>query len=131
MKINCKFTKADDEKRLVFGFASVAADVDNQPVVDSQGDVISIDELERAAYNFVLEQGTAGEMHERTGVGELIESFVVTPEKSELLGLDNVPFGWWVGFRVTDDDVWAKIKAGNYQMLSIAGSATEEEISND
>ena len=130
MKLKCKFTKADDERRLAFGFASVA-EVDGQPVVDSQGDVISIDELETAAYNFVADSRTAGLMHEKTGVATLIESFVITPEKAEIFGLDNVPFGWFVGFKVTDDATWQRIKSGELGMFSIGGRANRKELNND
>ena len=31
--------------------------------------------------------------------------------------------GWWIGFKVTDDDVWAKVKDGTYPMFSIEGEA--------
>lgn len=35
----------------------------------------------------------------------------------------TVPTGWWIGFKVTDDDVWAKVKDGTYPMFSIEGEA--------
>ncbi len=127
MKIVAKIAKADEH--LIFGWASVAADEDGIPVVDSEGDVIPISELEQAAYRFVEFSGAGGEMHSKIGVAQLVESFVVTPEKMEALELQgSIPLGWWVGFRVTDDDVWAKIKSGVYTMFSIGGRARREEL---
>ena len=127
MKIVAKIAKADEH--LIFGWASVAADEDGIPVVDSEGDVIPISELEQAAYRFVEFSGSGGEMHSKMDVAKLVESFVVTPEKLATLGLiGEMPLGWWVGFRVTDDDVWAKIKSGVYTMFSIGGRATREEL---
>lgn len=127
MKIVAKIAKADEH--LIFGWASVAADEDGIPVVDSEGDVIPISELEQAAYRFVEFSGSGGEMHSKMDVAKLVESFVVTPEKLATLGLiGEMPLGWWVGFRVTDDDVWAKIKSGVYTMFSIGGRARRENL---
>ena len=48
-----KVAKSDDEERLVFGWASVAERASGEQIVDWQGDIVEIDELERAAYDFV------------------------------------------------------------------------------
>ena len=122
--------KSDDDRRLVFGWASVAVRVTGEVIEDSQEDVIDIAELEQAAYNYVADFGTAGEMHERGGVGLLIESAVFTKEKAAALGIPDghMPEGWWVGFRIDDDEVWQKIKDGTYSMFSIEGTATREQI---
>jgi hypothetical protein len=66
-------TKADDDKRQVFGWASVAARVTGEVIEDYQDDIVEIDELEKAAYEYTADFGTAGEMHERGGVGVLIK----------------------------------------------------------
>lgn len=127
MKIVAKIAKADEH--LIFGWASVAADEDGIPVVDSEGDVIPIAELEQAAYRFVEFSGAGGEMHSKIGVAHLVESVVFTPEKLATLGLTGeIPLGWWVGFRVTDEAVWQKIKSGVYSMFSIGGRARREEL---
>ena len=55
--------KSDDERRLVFGWANVAVRVDGEQIVDWQEDLIDPEELEKAAYEYVAEFGTAGEMH--------------------------------------------------------------------
>lgn len=130
MQITGKIAKADAERCLVFGWASVAADVDGNTVVDHAGDVIPIDELERAAYNFVRYYGYGCEMHERDDVVAcVVESMVFTPDKIAALGLEGkVPVGWWVGFKVTDADVWQKIRSGAYSMFSIGGRAVRSEL---
>jgi hypothetical protein len=117
--------KSDDGKRLVFGWASIAARVDGEIIEDFQEDIIEIDVLEKAAYDFTADFGTAGEMHERGGVGRLIESAVFTKEKAAAMGIPDgvMPEGWWVGFRIDDEKVWRKIKDGTYSMFSIEGTA--------
>lgn len=132
MKISGKIAKTDATKKLVFGWASVAKDATGREIIDAEGDVVSIEELERAAYEYVSDVRKVGEMHETLGVGELVESMMFTPEKLELLGLDEqFTQGWWVGIRVTDDKVWDKLKRGEYKMFSIGGRASREEISDD
>ena len=92
---------------------------------DCVGDIIDVEELEQAAYNFVELYREGGEMHERGGCAVLVESVIFTPEKIAAMGIPEgtVPTGWWIGFKVTDDDVWAKVKDGTYPMFSIEGEA--------
>ena len=125
-----KIVKSDSEKRQVFGWGSVAARASGDVIQDWQDDIIDIDELEQAAYAFTKDYATAGEMHERGGVGDLIESIVFTKAKTSALGLidGTLPEGWWIGFQITDDEVWQKIKQGDYGMFSIEGTAARQEV---
>lgn len=127
-----KFTvmKSDDDKRLVFGWANVAVRVDGEQIVDWQEDAIDIDELEKAAYEYMADFGTAGEMHIRGDIGRVVESIVFTKEKADALGIpqDALPEGWWIGFKISDDEVWEKIKNGEYTMFSIEGKAVREPM---
>lgn len=121
--------KQDDDRMLVFGWLSIATDKDGGVVVDSQGDIIPPEELEKAAYDYVLHARDAGEMHQRTGIGRLVESMVFTKEKQEVLGIPTgvLPeHGWWIGFKIDDVDVWKKIKSGSYRAFSIGGKAKRE-----
>nr|DAY82533.1 MAG TPA: serine protease [Caudoviricetes sp.] len=120
--------KSDDEKRLVFGWASVAQEESGNTLVDLAGDVIEPEVLEQAAYDFVRLYREGGEMHERGGCATLVESCVFTQDKKAALGIpdDALPVGWWIGFKVTDDEVWEKVKSGEYPMFSIEGTAVRE-----
>jgi hypothetical protein len=40
----------------------------------------------------------------------------------------TVPLGWWVGFRVTDDEVWKAVKDGRYRMFSVHGRGTRKAL---
>lgn len=122
--------KVDADRNIVFGWANIAVRKDGQQVVDTQGDMIDAAELEEAGYNFVLNFRSTGEMHKGDSKGELIESFVVTPEKLQKMGLpaDSLPIGWWVGFHISDDAVFAKVKEGKYSAFSIQGKAVREEV---
>jgi hypothetical protein len=133
-----EIAKVDADKRQVFGWASVS-EISGRPVVDLQGDIVPIEETEKAAYRYVLESRKGGDMHARVTKGfdspkhtaDMIESFVVTPEKLSKMGLpaDALPHGWWVGFHVNDDAQWAMVKSGERTGFSIHGSGTRTPVS--
>lgn len=130
LKGRYKIMKSDDEKMLAFGWASVSMRVDGELIEDWQNDIVEPEELEKAAYDYVLLYREGGEMHERGGAAILIESVVFTEEKMQVMGIPTgtLPIGWWIGFKVTDKEVWEKVKDGTYNMLSIEGEAERVEI---
>lgn len=133
---------------LIFGFANVsvskstAAAPGGEQFYDLQNDSVPPDELEAGAYDYVLEAREADEMHKGGVKGMLVESMVFTPDKLEKFATDpttgeiNIadlmvlkrifPPRWWVGFKV-DPDAFAKVKSGEYRMLSVAGEADRVE----
>lgn len=127
-----KIAKIDADRKLAFGWANVAIRTSGEQIQDWQDDILDPDELEQAAYRFVRLYRDGGEMHQRGGIAELVESIVFTKEKQAALGLPPglLPEGWWIGFQVTDDGVWEKVKDGTYSMFSIEGTAKRVE-SND
>lgn len=124
--------KADEDKRLIFGWASVSIRVDGNQVLDLQKDLIDPEDLEEAAYAYVLEFRDSGEEHIATmrKKGRLVESVVFTKEKMRAMGIPEgiVPEGWWIGFYIDDDEAWQKVKNGTYQMFSIEGQGIRKEI---
>lgn len=129
-KVNGRFkiAKSADEKRLAFGWASIAKDESGEDLIDLADDIIEPEVLENAAYEFVRLYREGGEMHERGGCATLVESVVFTSEKMRSMGIPEgtLPTGWWIGFYVTDDEVWDKVKSGEYPMFSIEGEAIRE-----
>lgn len=130
IKSRFRIMKSDDKKMLAFGWANVSMRVDGELIEDWQADIIEPEELENAAYEYVLLYREGGEMHERGGVAVLIESVVFTEEKMQAMGIPagTLPVGWWIGFKITDKDVWEKVKNGTYQMFSIEGEAERVEV---
>lgn len=125
--------KSDDEKMQSFGWANISITADGEVLEDLQHDIIEPEELEQAAYKFVDLYREGGEMHIRGGVARLIESAVFTKEKMEAMGIPEgtLPTGWWIGFQVTDADVWEKVKDGTYSMFSIEGEAKRVEVEDE
>lgn len=124
--------KSEDDKRLVFGWASVALTVDGEALEDRQSDMIDPEDLEEAAYDYVLNFRDTGEEHIQSmrKRGKLVESCVLTREKQRAMGIPEgiVPVGWWIGFHIDDDDAWQRVKNGTYQMFSIEGKANREPV---
>lgn len=134
-KVSGRFSiqKSSDEKRLAFGWASIALDEQGNQLEDQQQDIIEPETLEEAAYRFVRLYREGGEMHERGDCAVLVESVVFTKEKMAAMGIPEgtLPVGWWIGFYVTDDDVWEKVKSGEYPMFSIEGKAEREPVEEE
>lgn len=120
--------KSGDEQRMVWGWASVV-ERDGQPVIDHQGDIIPVSEIQKAAHRFVCEARVGKAMHDGEPVATMVESMVVTKEGLSAflksLGIEppETPpmLGWWVGFRVDDDATWEKVKEGKLRAFSIGG----------
>ena len=125
-----RIQKSNDEKMQAFGWASVAITENGETIEDWQGDLLEPEELEKAAYNYVRLYREGGEMHIRGGTAVLIESIVFTNEKMQAMGIPEgvLPVGWWIGFQVTDQEVWEKVKDGTYSMFSIEGEAGRVEV---
>jgi len=122
--------KADEARQIVFGWAYVAEDAQGQRVLDHSGEFVTKEDLEDTAYVFNMAFREGDERHTETVAAHLIESFVVTDEKLEQMGLakDALPRGWWTGWYVPDRAVWDKVASGEYQMLSIGGVSEREAV---
>ena len=124
--------KMEPDKMLVFGWGNVAVDADGTQIEDLQGDVIDPEELEKAAYDHVLNFRSTGERHD-PGLrrkGRLVESCVFTKEKQAAIGIPPgiVPEGWWVGYKIDDSAAWEKIKNGEYQSFTVEGKGKRTPI---
>lgn len=113
--------KADDEKRIVYGIAL-------QPEVeDSQGDVVSADEIEKAAHDWLLKSRLIGDSHRRPAKAEVVESFIA-PVDMEIGGQQVKKGSWVMGIRIQDPNLWAAVKEQEYTGLSIGGFAVREQV---
>ena len=128
--IRFTISKALDEQQLVIGWAAVVTKSNGERIVDLQGDVISIVEIEKAAHRAMSfgGRGKGGEQHENMGIGDIVESFVVSKERREALGFGEGPEGWIVALKIHDPKVWAKVKSGEYSELSFRGPARARQV---
>lgn len=137
-KLSGNICKVDEDRRNVFGWAYLSKQADGTQVVDHSGDIIDDDalpSLEDAVYRYAKDVRSGDVMHETFGVSQLIESFVLTKDKADRMGLgEDVPTGVWVGYHFPPDDggpsdeAWGKVKSGELKAFSIVGSGRREDI---
>jgi cation transport regulator ChaB len=128
-----KAVETEEDEGIVFGWASVMTK-GGKPVKDDEDEIILPEDIEKAAYEFVINYRDQSDTHLYIGVGILCESMVLTKAKQEMLGIDLGMEAWWVGFKVNKanfPEVWEKIKKGEYPMFSIGGFAEKEEYDGE
>lgn len=119
--------KADEEQQMVWGWAYLCKDENGQQIVDHGGDVVSMQEIQKAAEDFILSSRVGGVMH-KDQAGHVSQSVVVTDDLAQALGMMTKKRGWLIGFKVTDPDTWDGVKSGKFKAFSIGGTATTEKI---
>ena len=115
---------------MVSAWYSVVTDENGDPIEDTQGDIIDISDLEDADIDAFANGGLrkGGEMHEKIGDVDVVQHFTFEKQERESLGLGVGVEGGIVKLRVNNDELWAKIKSGEYAELSIAGDAVRESL---
>jgi len=128
--VDLKVVKFDEDQQLAFGWLYVSRRKDGSQVVDHSGEIISVDELEKAAIAYALDHREAKEMHTGGGVGRLVEIFVSTAEKRAAMGIPEgvLPDGIWVGYKVDDRDTWKRVRSGDLKMFSLGGRALRQAL---
>jgi hypothetical protein len=128
-KLYLDIVRKDADQHRVFGYASVAVTKEGDALIDLQGDLIAIEDLEEAAYDHVLHFHVGGEMHAGEASSHLIESMVFTPEKLAKMGIPSgmVPLGWWMGMQVPPS-LFSRVRDGSRLMFSIEGSGVREPL---
>lgn len=124
LKISLPVVKRNLPEGLVTGWVAIVSDDQGHPIVDQQNEVIPIEVIEKAAQSaFPYAKSGAGDMHERRGLADIVESFVVSAEKREALGFGKGPEGWVVTLKIHDPKLRKEIGDGEKQELSMFGSA--------
>jgi hypothetical protein len=109
--------KADVPKRVVYGIPL------RPDVPDSQKDSVNVEEIEAAAWNFMIKSQRYDEQHEHLipkGDVCVVESFLA-PVDFELNGKDVAKGSWVLASKVFSDDIWKKIEKGEISAYSIKG----------
>lgn len=119
--------KFNDEQRIVYGWASVIKE-NGEVVVDTQGDVIEPEELEKATAEFMLNVRRSQAMHKGGQIGTVVHSFPLTEQIADSLDILSDKEGWIVGVKIDDDHIWEDVKSGKLRAFSIGGKGMREEI---
>lgn len=108
--------KRDDEKRLVYGVVLVP------DVEDKQGDIIPAEVIEAAAHEYLATSRALSKQHKELASAVVVESYIAPCEMT--VGDEAVAKGSWViAVKVAADDLWKRIRSGEYGGFSVAGLA--------
>lgn len=125
-QIKIPVLKSDQALRVVYGWASVI-EQQGQAHIDRQGDTITSEELVKAAHHFMQESRDSKAMHRGHSIGHVVESIVLTKDVQDSLGIHLDKVGWYIGIKISDDEVWDKIQNGDFRQFSIGGRAKRVE----
>lgn len=118
--------KSDDEKRIIYGWASVSK-ADGETVIDYADDEITDDALHDLCHLIVKGQRTGAFEHDETRHNnEIVEAIVMDEPLQKALGIDLGRSGVLIGMHVPDDDDWAAAKDGDWE-FSINATAVIEK----
>lgn len=141
LDLHLPIAKLIEDERIVIGWGYVCRDIANKIVsadrttadgivVDWSGEVVDIDDLEKAMYAYVEKSRKAERMHDGDSdgpVGTLVVHLTTSPSVKAALGLpDDFPEGTILGYRIDDDDTWEDLRTGKLKMLSLRGGARRE-----
>lgn len=108
--------KRDEEKRLVVGV------VLEPGVIDAHNDIVTEEEIEKAAHSFLMRSRVIGLQHSEKGPVDVVESYVA-PVDMEVNGEMVRKGSWIMAVKVHGEAVWKDVKAGKYTGFSIGGFA--------
>ena len=115
--------KADDDQRIVYGI------VLEPNVEDSQGDVVSKDDVEKAAHRFLYNGPKMGDQHRKLAPASVrpVESYIAPCDFE--MGGQVVKAGTWVlATHIPDDDLWEQVKKGDKGAYSVAGTGLRSPL---
>ncbi|PEU21923.1 XkdF-like putative serine protease domain-containing protein [Bacillus wiedmannii] len=114
--------KTEEEKQLITG-------VVYEPLVeDSHDDMMTAEEIEKAAYTFMENYQHIDKQHDEiAGKGTVVENWIA---KSDMMvGDQEVTAGTWLmTVRVDDEETWEQVKKGDITGFSMGGFAERVEI---
>ena len=128
--------KLEDEKRLLVG----AALIPNKPIyryMNGKEFYISFDEasIEKLAQDFLANYNQSNISVDHKDMVEdvvVVESWIKTSESDKSVGYGfDFPIGTWcIGVKVNNDEIWNRVKAGEYKGFSIEAFVGLDEIVN-
>lgn len=119
-----KVCKSDLEKKLVYG---VILEPDT---VDAQNDIVSPEEIENAAHDYLVKSRIIGRQHKAKANVDLVESYISPVDFK--INEDVVKKGSWVGVvKVLDDKLWQDVKDKKVTGFSIGGLAERKPIGGE
>lgn len=113
----------DEARRMAYGIVYAPDEI------DTEGDTMTREEIEKAAYGFMEKRRTTSidaDHDGEAGRGYVAESWII--RAGDPLFVHEPAGAWAIGVRVTDEPTWQRILKGELTGLSLAGVGRVEEI---
>lgn len=110
--------KADKWRQIVYGV------VLSPDEIDTQGDTMSAEEIEKSAHGWMATSRIIGSEHGKPIDAVPVESFIAPVEikGNELKGIEPIKQGAWVmGVKINDPHEWQQVLDGEYTGFSVGG----------
>jgi len=117
--------KIDKQKQIVYGVFLVP----EKP--DHDGDVISVDDIEKVAHEFLVEYRTIDEMHKNIIKAEIVESSIAWEDGLNYYGTELEKGTWFGAIKIHDTEVWDKVLSGEYKAFSVRISGVRTPIEDE
>lgn len=114
--------KLDKQKQIVYGVFLVPEKADHD------GDVISEEDIEKVAHDFLVEYRAIDEMHKNIVAAEIVESGIAWEDKLDYYGKKLKKGTWFGAIKIMDKDVWEKVLSGEYKAFSVRIAGVREPI---
>lgn len=109
--------KANEFLGVIYGIASKA------DFMDSEGDIIEIDELRKAAHDYISKSRNGNVDHKQGNVGEVVESLILDNDMVNAIKSNKIEEGSWIiGWKPYDPEIAKKASMGEYVGFSIEGT---------
>jgi len=118
--------KSDSAKQIVYG---VVLTPDEE---DLQGDIITAEEIEKTAHNYMAKSRVVGSNHKSQMKAHVVESFIAP----DVMNFEDGPYGkqvvnkgaWVLGVKITDPKEWKKVESGEYSGFSVGGMGLRDKL---
>lgn len=100
--------------------------------IDLQGDIMSKEEIEKTAHDYMENARNVGRRHQGVMDAVPVESYIAPSD----IHISDGPYGpttikegsWVIGIKVRDPDEWRKVENGEYAAFSVGGTGIRESV---
>ena len=117
--------KIDKKKQIAYGIFLVPEKA------DYDGDVISEEDIEKVAHDFMVEYRTIDEMHRQVTEADIVESAIAWQDELDYFGKKLKRGTWFGAIKVRNKEVWEKIEQGVYKGFSVRIAGRREPIGKE
>lgn len=127
ISISFRIEKATATGRYVSGWLSVVQK-DGKRVEDTQGDLISMVELQKGVHKYMRGSRVIKKQHSGDQIGEMVEIVMIDDDFAKAHGITHTKRGAWGTAEITDEATRESVRKGEVQGWSMGGKGKRTPI---